>query len=131
MAPVSIVATVLSFGAILILSFAKPDSTTHDEVEEAESNRRYILGVMLSIACVFIFSVVVLTARHMQEVNTMLIMQSMNSICLVLIGTVMLVRWAITGQVPFAMIWTLKSAILLVGAALANSVAQMIMLYVN
>ena len=131
MAPVSIVATVLCFGAILILSFVKPESTANNAVEEAENNRKYTLGVMLSIACVFIFSIVVLTARHLQEVNVMLIMQSMNTICFVLIGTVMLVRWAITGQAPFAMIWTLKSAILLASAALANSVAQMIMLYVN
>ena len=60
MALVSIIASIISFVAIILLSFAKPKT---GEVSEKESN--YVLGVLISVLCVILFSMIGLTTRIM------------------------------------------------------------------
>ena len=86
LATASIIATILSFGAILMLSFAKPES---DDVQE-EFN--YVLGVGLSLICVLLFCVIKLTIRKMQDVDPILIMKSYNTIAALSIGLYLIIR---------------------------------------
>ena len=125
MAVPSIIVAILSFGAIIMLSFAEP-------VEDAEGeDSNYLLGVVLCFSAVLAIAVANLTTRQMQEIDSMLIMKSYNWISTVLIGSYILIRWAATGQSPFEMIWCVESALMLVGACVSHLCAQMAMFYVN
>ena len=95
MATVSIIAAILSFGAILMLSFAKPES---DDVQE-ESN--YVLGLGLSLTCVLLLCVIKLTIRKMQDVDPILIIKSYNTISALSIGMYIIIRSCVKKAPPF------------------------------
>lgn len=139
MSPISILAAVLSFGAILMLCFAKPQEPRDSEAGSSAASQEdgedesynYVLGVILSVICVMMISTTLLTTRSMQEVNSILIMKTYNLFSTVIIGTVMLIRWPATGRVPFTMVWTRQSVVILLLSIVSHLVAQQTMFYVN
>ena len=121
MSNISIVAAVISFGAIVMLTMAKPDS---DGADESKNGDNYVLGVLIAVTCVILFSLISITTRIVQEINTNLVQLSYSWIMILTIGPAILIRWAITGQAPFTMVWTNKSGLLLATAILSNLLAQ-------
>lgn len=124
----SIIAAVISFFAIIVLSMAKPEE---DGVDAEEANHNYVLGVICAVINMLAISCVVLTTRMMQGVPPNLILEFYNVISAVLIGLYILIRWPITGEVPLEMDWTAASAAMLIGACFAHLGAQVLMFYVN
>ena len=125
MATVSVIAAILSFGAILMLSFAKPES---DDVQE-EFN--YVLGVGLSLIAVLFFCIIKLTIRKMQDVDPFLIMKSYNTIAALATGVYLIVRSCVEKELPLVsmMIWTRQSAMLFIFSVLSHLVAQLTTFY--
>ena len=67
----------------------------------------------------------------MQEVHSLLMMQSYNSIAAVIYTGYVLLKWVATGNAPFQMVWCTESALLLAGSCLCHLMAQMTMFHIN
>ena len=79
---VSLIASVLSFGAIVLLTLADPAEDTNVDqasteisaIESEQEDQNYLMGVIFTLACLLGFSGIMITTRQMQEVHSLLVM---------------------------------------------------------
>ena len=108
---VSIFVTAISFAIIVALTRA--EDADDDVYSDDDYTHAYTLGIVLASVATITHAGMDLTTHVMQELNILLMLEYFSYVQITVFLGVMLAQFCITGQLPFAMVWSLESVLLL------------------
>lgn len=110
MSIMSIWAAVISFAVIIALAVSE-DSNDTNKVDAV--NHKYILGMVCATIYVFTHAGMDLSIYAMQELNFFLILEYFSFFQNIILILTMVQKFLISGQVPFTMVWSRESVLII------------------